>query len=220
MRGSAHIITMRLADPTALLTTPVIPVLTIERVADAVPLVRALAAGGLTVVEVTLRTHAALDALRAIVAEIPDVVAGVGTVTKVTEVARAVDAGAEFLVSPGTPANLALALADAPVPALPGCATVSEAMDLAEQGFPVLKFFPAEPSGGVRWLKAVAEPLPHIRFCPTGGVNAANAAEYLALRNVIAVGGSWTVPQEAIAAGDFARITALAKTATGLRQRR
>ena len=203
-----------------MLTTPVIPVLTIERVADAVPLVRALAAGGLTVVEVTLRTHAALDALRAIVAEIPDVVAGVGTVIKVAEVARAVEAGAEFLVSPGTPANLALALADAPVPALPGCATVSEAMDLAEQGFPVLKFFPAEPSGGVRWLKAVAEPLPHIRFCPTGGVNAANAAEYLALHNVIAVGGSWTVPQEAIAAGDFARITALAKTAVGLRQRR
>ena len=138
---------------------PVIPVVTIERAADAVPLARALLAGGLNVVEITLRTPAALDAARAIIAEVPDIVVGIGTVTKPLDVTHAVDAGADFLVSPGTPAALAQALADAPVPALPGCATVSEAMMLAGLGFPVLKFFPAEPSGGARWLKAVAEPL-------------------------------------------------------------
>ncbi len=207
---------MRLSDPMPLLTTPVVPVLTIERCTDAVPLARALAAGGLKVVEVTLRTPAALEAVRTIVAEAPEVIVGVGTVTRVAEVARALEAGAEFLVSPGTPANLAQALADAPVPALPGCATVSEAMTLAELGFKVLKFFPAEPSGGVRWLRAAAAPLPHLMFCPTGGIDASNAAAYLALPNVIAVGGSWVAPQETVAAGDFARITELARAASRL----
>ncbi len=207
---------MRLSDPTTLLTAPVVPVLTIERAADAPALARALLAGGLAAIEVTLRTREAYDAVRAIVAEVPDVIVGVGTVTEVVDIRRALEAGAEFLVSPGTPAELAAALADAPVPALPGCATVSEAMALARLGFPVLKFFPAEPSGGVRWLKAVREPLPDVRFCPTGGVNAENAATYLALRNVVAVGGSWVAPPEAIAAGDFARITALARAAAGL----
>ena len=139
---------------------------------DAIPLARALLAGGLNVVEITLRTPAALEAVRAIIAEVTDDHCGIGTVVKPLDVTHAIDAGADFLVSPGTPANLAQALADAPVPALPGCATVSEAMTLAAFGFPVLKFFPAEPSGGVRWLKAVVEPLPDIRFCPTGGVTA------------------------------------------------
>ncbi len=134
------------------------------------------------------------------------------------DVTHAVDAGADFLISPGTPASLVQALADAPVPVLPGCATVSEAMTLAGFGFPVLKFFPAEPSGGARWLKAVAEPLPEIRFCPTGGINGDNAASYLALRNVLAVGGSWVAPAEAIAAGDFAGITARARIAAALRK--
>jgi 2-dehydro-3-deoxyphosphogluconate aldolase/(4S)-4-hydroxy-2-oxoglutarate aldolase len=203
-------------DPAPLLTVPVVPVLTIERAADAVPLARALAMGGLPVIEVTLRTEAAIDALRAIVAEVPEAVAGVGTVLEPHDVIRACDAGAAFLVSPGTPPKLADALADAPVPALPGCATVTEAMTLADRGFPVLKFFPAEPSGGVRWLKAVAAPLPHIRFCPTGGIDAANAAAYLALSNVIAVGGSWVAPRDAVAAHDFARITTLARSAAGL----
>jgi len=129
-----------------------------------------------------------------------------------------VDAGADFLVSPGTPAALAQALADAPVPALPGCATVSEAMSLAAMGFAVLKFFPAEPSGGPRWLRAVAEPLPDIRFCPTGGVNGDNAAAYLDLKNVLAVGGSWVAPAAAIAAGDFEAITARARMAAALRR--
>ena len=208
---------MQLSDPTPLIAVPVIPVVTIERAADAVPLARALLAGGLNVVEITLRTSAALEAVRAIVAEVADVIVGVGTVVKPLDVTHAVDAGADFLVSPGTPANVAQALADAPVPALPGCATVAEAMTLAALGFPVLKFFPAEPSGGVRWLKAVAEPLPDVRFCPTGGINGDNAATYLALRNVLAVGGSWVAPAQAIAAGDFAGITARARAAAALR---
>jgi 2-dehydro-3-deoxyphosphogluconate aldolase / (4S)-4-hydroxy-2-oxoglutarate aldolase len=208
---------MWLSDPTPLIESPVIPVLTIQRAEDAVPLARALLAGGLKVVEVTLRTPAALEALRAIIAEVPDAIVGVGTVTKTLDITHAVDAGADFLVSPGTPSELARALADAPIPALPGCATVSEAMTLAAMGFPVLKFFPAEPSGGVRWLNAVAEPLPDVRFCPTGGINADSARSYLALRNVLAVGGSWVAPAAAIIAGDFAGITARALTAAALR---
>jgi len=209
---------MLLSDPTPLLTAPVIPVVTIERAEHAVPLARALLAGGLNVVEITLRTPAALDAVRAIVAEVSGIVVGVGTVIRPIDVTHAVDAGADFLISPGTPAGLVQALADAPVPVLPGCATASEAMTLAAFGFPVLKFFPAEPSGGARWLKAVAEPLPEIRFCPTGGINGDNAASYLALRNVLAVGGSWVAPAEAIAAGDFAGITARARIAAALRK--
>jgi 2-dehydro-3-deoxyphosphogluconate aldolase/(4S)-4-hydroxy-2-oxoglutarate aldolase len=208
---------MRRSDPTPLITVPVVPVVTIERVADAIPLAKALLAGGLPVIEITLRTPAAIDAVRAIVAEVPDVIVGVGTVATPSEVARAVEAGADFLVSPGTPAALAQALLEAPIPALPGCATVSEAMTLAALGFTVLKFFPAEPSGGVRWLKALAEPLPAIRFCPTGGINGDNAASYLALPNVLAVGGSWVAPAQAIAAGDFAGITARARAAAALR---
>jgi 2-dehydro-3-deoxyphosphogluconate aldolase/(4S)-4-hydroxy-2-oxoglutarate aldolase len=209
---------MLLSDPTSLITMPVIPVVTIERAADAVPLARALLAGGLNVVEITLRTTAALEAIRAIVGEVEDIIVGVGTIIKSLDVTHAIGAGADFLVSPGTPASLAQALADAPVPALPGCATVSEAMTLAALGFPVLKFFPAEPSGGLRWLNAVAEPLPDIRFCPTGGLNGDNAAAFLALRNVLAVGGSWVASPQAVAAGDFAGITARARIAAALRR--
>jgi 2-dehydro-3-deoxyphosphogluconate aldolase/(4S)-4-hydroxy-2-oxoglutarate aldolase len=209
---------MPLPDPTPLLTVPVVPVLTIERVSDAVPLARALLAGGLPVIEVTLRTKAALDAVRAITAEVPDVIVGAGTVVKPADVTEAVKAGADFLVTPGTPAALGEALREAGVPAIPGCATVTEAMALAVMGFSVLKFFPAEQSGGVRWLRAVAEPLPQIRFCPTGGINGENAAFYLALRNVIAVGGSWTAPPQAISAGDFEGITARARVAAALRK--
>jgi 2-dehydro-3-deoxyphosphogluconate aldolase/(4S)-4-hydroxy-2-oxoglutarate aldolase len=206
-----------LADPTRLLLrAPVIPVLTIERVAEAVPLARALAQGGLPVIEVTLRTAAALDAAGAIAAELPEVVLGIGTVTRAADVEASIKAGAQFLVTPGTPPTLADALATAPVPALPGCATVSEAIALAERGFQVLKFFPAEASGGLPWLKAVAAPLPAVRFCPTGGIDMRNAAAYLALPNVIAIGGSWVAPKEAIVAGDFSRITALAREAAAL----
>src|SRR5882672_3423570 len=191
-------------DPTPLVSkTPVIPVLTIERVADAVPLARALVAGGLPVIEVTLRTKAALEAIRAIAAQVPDCIVGVGTVTRISDIEAASAAGAEYLVSPGTPPELAAALADASVPVLPGCATVSEAMALSGRGFKVLKFFPAEASGGIAWLKSVAAPLPDVKFCPTGGIDSRNAAAYLACPNVLAVGGSWVAPRDAIGSGDF-----------------
>ena len=204
-------------DPTPLLSAPVVPVLTIDRADRAVALARALLAGGLPAIEITLRTPAALDAVRAIVAEVPDAIAGVGTVTSAAGVDRALAAGAKFLVSPGTPAALAQALATAPVPAMPGCATVSEALALAALGFPVLKFFPAEVSGGVRWLNAIGAPLSDIKFCPTGGIDAGNAASYLALPNVLCVGGSWVVPPKALEDGDFDTIGRLARVAAALR---
>lgn len=197
---------------------PVIPVLTIERVEHALPLARALVAGGLPVLEVTLRTPAALEAIAAIARAVPEAVVGAGTITRIDDIAAAEKAGVAFLVSPGTPPALAEALAGAAVPALPGCATVSEAMALAARGFPVLKFFPAEASGGIAWLKAVAAPLPGLRFCPTGGIDGRNAVAYLALANVGAVGGSWVVPKDAVAAGDYARVTELARAAAGLRR--
>ena len=207
-------------DPTPLVAqTPVIPVLTIERLADAVPLARALVAGGLPVIEVTLRTKAALEAIKAIAAQVPDCTVGVGTVARVPDITAAIEAGARYLVSPGTPAELAAALADASVPVLPGCATVSEAMALSARGFKVLKFFPAEASGGVAWLKSVAAPLPDLTFCPTGGIDSKNIAAYLGCPNVLAVGGSWVAPKDAIASGDFARITRLAREASVLRAR-
>jgi 2-dehydro-3-deoxyphosphogluconate aldolase/(4S)-4-hydroxy-2-oxoglutarate aldolase len=206
-------------DPTPILCrAPVLPVLTIEAAAHAVPLARALVTGGLPVLEVTLRTPAAAAAVRAIAAELPQAVVGIGTVTCPHDVGAAVEAGARFLVSPGTTAALADALAAAPVPALPGCDSVSEAMALAERGFKVLKFFPAAPCGGPAWLRALVEPLPNIKFCPTGGVSLADAADYLALPNVIAVGGSWMAPQSLISAGKFDRISELAREASTLRR--
>lgn len=196
---------------------PVIPVLTIKDVAVAVPLARALVAGGLSVLEVTLRTPQALDAIAAMRAGVPDAVVGAGTITRPDDIGRAIAAGAQFLVSPGTPPDLAAALADATVPVLPGCATVSEAMALAARGFTCLKFFPAEPAGGVAFLKSLAGPLPGLAFCPTGGIDAGRAPSYLALANVGAVGGSWVVPDEAVKAGDFSRIEELARAASVLR---
>jgi len=209
---------MPLINPAPLIAkAPVIPVLTIERAADAAPLARALAAGGLPVIEVTLRTRAALDAVHAIAAEVPECIVGVGTVTRSTDIPAALSAGAKYLVSPGTPPSLAAALADAPVPVVPGCATVSEAMALMERGFTVLKFFPAEQSGGIAWLRAVAAPLPGVKFCPTGGIDTRNAGAYLALANVISVGGSWPAPKDLVATHDFSQITALAREAAQLR---
>jgi 2-dehydro-3-deoxyphosphogluconate aldolase / (4S)-4-hydroxy-2-oxoglutarate aldolase len=198
--------------------TPVVPVLTIERVEHAVPLARALVAGGLHVIEVTLRTRGALGAIEAIAAQVPECVVGAGTVLSEPDVAAALAAGAKYLVSPGTTVELAAALAAASVPALPGCASVSEALALAALGFRVLKFFPAEAAGGVAWLKSVAAPCPELKFCPTGGIDLRNAAAYLALPNVVAVGGSWPAPHDAIAAGNFARITEFAREAAGLRR--
>lgn len=209
---------MAIPDPLALLAkVPVIPVLTIDSVEQAAPLARALCDGGLPAIEVTLRTPVALEAIKAIATRVPEAIVGAGTLREDADITASIRAGARFLVTPGTTGLLAASLADAGVPALPGCATVSEALALAALGFRALKFFPAEASGGAAWLKSVAAPLPDIRFCPTGGIDMSNAADYLALPNVFAVGGSWVAPREALAAGDFARVAALARNAAGLR---
>jgi 2-dehydro-3-deoxyphosphogluconate aldolase/(4S)-4-hydroxy-2-oxoglutarate aldolase len=196
---------------------PVVPVLTIEDRETAVPLARALVAGGLTALEVTLRTTAGPDCIRAIAAEVEGADVGAGTVLDRRQLEEAVACGARFLVSPGATPDLVEAARDCPVPFLPGVATAGEAMTLAAAGFSMLKFFPAEPAGGVAYLKALASPLPDLRFCPTGGIGPANAADYLALNNVICVGGSWVAPADAIAAGDWPRISALAAEAVRLK---
>jgi 2-dehydro-3-deoxyphosphogluconate aldolase/(4S)-4-hydroxy-2-oxoglutarate aldolase len=196
---------------------PVIPVLTLEGAADGVPVARALVGGGLRVLEVTLRTSGALEAVRAIAAEVPDALVGVGTVLEAAQFAEAKRAGARFAVSPGHTAGLLAAASDSGLPWLPGMSTVSEAMTLAERGYRNMKFFPAEPSGGAAFLRALPAPLPGLRFCPTGGIDAAKAVEYLALPNVPCVGGSWPVPAAAVRAADWGRIEALARAAAALR---
>jgi 2-dehydro-3-deoxyphosphogluconate aldolase / (4S)-4-hydroxy-2-oxoglutarate aldolase len=196
---------------------PVIPVLTIERIEEAVPLATALVNGGLSVLEVTMRTACALEAIEAIATSLPKAVVGAGTVLSPADATRALAAGAEFLVSPGTPNDIAAVFQAAPVPVLPGCSTVTEAMRLRERGFKVLKFFPAEACGGVGWLRGIGGPLPDLRFCPTGGIDAANAAKYLALPQVPCVGGSWVAPKAAVDARDWGRIEALARAAAALR---
>ena len=201
-----------------LTAAPVVPVLTIEDRATAVPLARALVAGGLTALEVTLRTAAGLDCIRAIKAEVEGCNVGAGTVLDPRQLDDAVAAGAVFLVSPGASPRLIDAALASPIPFLPGIATAGEAMTLAERGFTALKFFPAEPAGGIAYLKALGAPLPGIRFCPTGGVGAKNAADYLALGNVICVGGSWVAPTDALAQGNWTRITALSKEAAQLKR--
>ncbi|PPD16527.1 MAG: keto-deoxy-phosphogluconate aldolase [Methylobacterium sp.] len=197
----------------------VIPVLAIDRLEDAVPLARALHAGGLGVIEVTLRTPVALQACAAIARECPEVVLGIGTILTPDQVKQAVDVGARFLVTPGTSERLARAVADSGVAGLPGAGTVSEMVALMEMGFRELKFFPAEAAGGRDYLKSVAGPIPELRFCPTGGVTPANAPDYLALPNVLCVGGSWVTPKTALANRDWAEITRLSKEAAGLRAR-
>jgi 2-dehydro-3-deoxyphosphogluconate aldolase/(4S)-4-hydroxy-2-oxoglutarate aldolase len=193
---------------------PVVPVLAIERLEHAVPLARALVAGGLPVLEVTLRTEAGLAAISAIAREVPEAIVGAGTVRNTGDFADAVNAGSRFVVSPGlTPALLA-GTADADVPLIPGIATVSELMLARDAGLSCLKFFPAEASGGAAALKAFAGPFPDIRFCPTGGVRLSNLGDYLALPTVITVGGTWLAPQALLDAGDWAGVQALAQTAT------
>ncbi|MFI5679524.1 bifunctional 4-hydroxy-2-oxoglutarate aldolase/2-dehydro-3-deoxy-phosphogluconate aldolase [Streptomyces cellulosae] len=196
---------------------PVVPVVVVRDAADAVPLARALVAGGLPAIEVTLRTPAALDAVRAIVAEVPDAVVGVGTVITPEQVAEAVEAGARFLVSPGWTDVLLTAMRESGVPFLPGVSTTSEVVALLERGVREMKFFPAEAAGGTAYLKSLAGPLPQARFCPTGGVGPGNAREYLALPNVGCVGGTWMLPESAIEARDWGRVEALAREAAGLR---
>jgi len=194
---------------------PVMPVLVVTEAARARPLARALVAGGLAALEVTLRTPAAPEVI-AEMAGIKGATVGAGTVITPEDVAVAVAAGAQFAVSPGATGRLLDACAEADLPLLPGAATASEAMRLYARGHDVLKFFPAEAAGGVAALRALAGPLPQIAFCPTGGVNAANAAAYLRLANVLCVGGSWVAPPDLIAAGDYAAITALARAAARL----
>ncbi|WP_030754867.1 bifunctional 4-hydroxy-2-oxoglutarate aldolase/2-dehydro-3-deoxy-phosphogluconate aldolase [Streptomyces griseus] len=196
---------------------PVVPVVVVEDAADAVPLARALVAGGLPLIEITLRTPAALDAVRAVAAEVPGAVVGAGTVVSAAGAADAVRAGARFLVSPGCSGRLLGALRDSGVPFLPGVSTASEVLALLEEGVTELKFFPAEAAGGVPYLKSLAGPLPQARFCPTGGVSAASVPAYLALPNVACVGGTWMLPPDALAARDWGRVEALAREAAGLR---
>lgn len=196
---------------------PVVPVVVLTDAADAVPLARALVAGGLPAIEVTLRTPAALDAIRAIAAEVPDAVVGAGTVLTPAQVADSVAAGARFLVSPGWTGVLLDAMRASGVPFLPGVSTTSEVVTLLELGVREMKFFPAEAAGGTAYLKSLAGPLPQARFCPTGGIGPDSAPEYLALPNVGCVGGSWMLPGDAVAAGDWGRVEALAREAAALR---
>ena len=205
------------ASASVLDLAPVVPVVVVEDVADAVPLARALVAGGLPAIEVTLRTPAALDAIRAIAAEVPDAVVGAGTVISPQGVADSVDAGARFLVSPGWTDTLLAAMKASGVPFLPGVSTTSEVVALLERGVHEMKFFPAEAAGGTAYLKSLGGPLPQARFCPTGDIGLASAPSYLALKNVGCVGGSWMLPADAVAAKDWGRIEALAREAAALR---
>jgi 2-dehydro-3-deoxyphosphogluconate aldolase/(4S)-4-hydroxy-2-oxoglutarate aldolase len=194
----------------------VVPVLAIDSVETARPLARALVNGGLSVLEITLRTPAALEIIRTIAGEIKAVVVGAGTVLSPEQYRAAADAGARFVVSPGATPTLLDAAAASQVPFLPGAATASEVMRLLELGYRCFKFFPAEPAGGIACLQALAAPLPEARFCPTGGIDADRARAYLSLANVLCVGGSWVAPRDAVAAGDWPRITRLARAAAEL----
>ncbi|MDN3639299.1 bifunctional 4-hydroxy-2-oxoglutarate aldolase/2-dehydro-3-deoxy-phosphogluconate aldolase [Simiduia curdlanivorans] len=192
---------------------PVVPVMVIEKIEHAVPLARALVAGGLPVLEITLRTDCALEAIKQIKAEVEGAIVGAGTVNTPADVERAVAAGSEFLVSPGsTPALIDAAIASG-VPLLPGVNSPSEVMALMERGLRYLKFFPAEAAGGVPMLKSISGPLPQVKFCPTGGVSLKNLNDYLGLPNVVCVGGSWMAPVELMRAGDWAGIEKLAREA-------
>lgn len=195
---------------------PVIPVVVIEDAAHAVPLARALVAGGIPAIEITLRTPAALEAVRAVAQEVEGAIVGVGTVRRAQDLLEAERAGARFAVSPGATPNLIAAAKDTALPWLPGAATASEAMVLAEQGFKHQKFFPAEAVGGVAALRSLHGPLPEVRFCATGGISARNAPDYLATPNVACVGGSWLTPAALVNVGDWAAIEALARAAAQL----
>lgn len=195
---------------------PVVPVVIIEDASKAVGMARALVAGGVPAIEVTLRTPAALDAVRAIAAEVEGAIVGVGTVLTARDLENALKAGAKFAVSPGSAPRLLDAADDSELPLLPGAATSSEAMELLERGYRFQKFFPAVPAGGAKLIGAWASPLPQIRFCPTGGISLANAPDFLGLPNVVCVGGSWLTPADKLAASDWAGIEALAREAAQL----
>lgn len=195
---------------------PVIPVIVIEREEQAVPLAQALVAGGVRVLEVTLRTPVALEAVARIGSEVEDAIVGVGTITRSEDIADALAAGARFGVSPGLTPELADAARSSALPLLPGVMTPSDIIAAAAAGFRELKLFPAHQAGGVAMLKALAGPFPDVVFCPTGGITAETAPEYLALRNVACVGGSWLTPREAVERGDWEALTRLAQQAAAL----
>ena len=197
---------------------PVVPVVVLDHPDRAVPLARALLDGGVGIIEITLRTNAALPAIEAIAAEVPEMVVGAGTLVTPLQVEAAVAAGARFLVSPGTTPHLLDALADTGLPYLPGVATISEILTVLDRGITEMKFFPAESSGGTAALRAFAGPLPQVRFCPTGGITPATALDYLALPNVGCVGGSWLTPATALAAADWPGIQEAATTSAALRR--
>ncbi len=198
-------------------TSAVIPVIAIDKLEHAVPLARALVAGGIRVLEVTLRTEHGLPAIRAIAEQVPEAIVGVGTLTSPEEFAASRDAGAVFGVSPGLTAALIAAAKSSGLPLLPGVMTPSEVMAAREAGFRQLKLFPAVPAGGIGMLNAIAGPLADVTFCPTGGISQETASQFLALKNVACVGGSWLTPKNAIEIGDWHKITALAKAASALR---
>jgi 2-dehydro-3-deoxyphosphogluconate aldolase / (4S)-4-hydroxy-2-oxoglutarate aldolase len=197
---------------------PVIPVITIEDAAHAVPLARALVAGGLRVVEITLRTAAAVDAARAIIAEVPEAVVGIGTVLTAEDLERAARLGAAFAISPGMSQNLLDAAASGDLPFAPGIQTASELMLCVTRGYDVVKFFPAVPAGGLAMLNALGGPFPSVRYCPTGGIGEANAAQWLAHPKVMAVGGSWVAPASDIKSGAWSTIEQRARAAAALRR--
>jgi len=199
-------------------TSPVMPVLVIEDAANALPLAKALYAGGLKVLEITLRTDAALESIKIIRENLPDAIVGAGTVTDAKSLQAAEKAGSQFFVSPGVSDSLLDAAKYSSVQLLPGISTPTEAMRLYEMGFGALKFFPAEAAGGTAMLKAIAGPLPQLAFCPTGGVNPKNASEYLALANVRCVGGSWMAPAKLVNEQNWSEIEAMAKQAASLGQ--
>ena len=196
---------------------PVIPVVVLHDTDHAVPVARALVEGGLPVIELTLRTPQALDCIEQIATHVPEILVGAGTIVGPGQAKEARDAGAQFLVSPGTTDMLLAAMQDSGLPHLPGASTVSEVMRLVEAGYTELKFFPAEASGGPAFLHGVGGPIPEVRFCPTGGITAASAGEYLALPNVGCVGGTWLTPRDAVRIGDWERVTGLARETSLLR---
>ena len=205
-------------DPTTLASHgPVIPVIVLHRVQDAVPLAEALLAGGVKVLEVTLRTPVALQCIEAIAKALPEALVGAGTIRNAADAQAAVDAGSRFAVSPGYTAEVGAACRSLGLPLLPGVATASEVMAASADGLSFLKFFPAMQAGGIPMLKALGGPFPDIVFCPTGGISVETAPQFLALPNVKVCGGSWLTPADAVAAGDWARITRLAREAQALR---
>ena len=194
----------------------VIPVLKIDDASNAVPLARALARGGLPVIEITMRTPDALEAIRRAAAEVPEAVVGAGTILTAAQFDQAAAAGSQFIVSPGATGQVFAAARNSAVPLLPGAITPSEMMAALEEGLDFLKFFPAEQAGGAAFLKSLASPFAGLRFCPTGGVTAKNAVDYLSLPNVICVGGSWVAPDDAVKAGNWALVETLARDAATL----